>query len=221
MMEIAKLVLEYLKILVWPSVILTIVLIFRRQIERLIERLQKADLPGGVSISLHAEIREARELSKQVSAEPPPPQAKESKSLPLTEANLRMLELGLQPSPSGLNLDYYRNIAVSNPNLALSGLRLEVDVLARNLAKGFNVHIKPQESGEQLVRNLLDSNAITNKQAELIFKILELSNAGVRGSVVTRDEAKQIISIARVLVDQYISWLSWGFDDDWKLKTTN
>ncbi len=161
-MEIAKLVLEYLKILVWPSVILTIVLIFRRQIESLIERLQEADLPGGVSISLRAEIREARELSKQVSAEPPSPQAKESKSLPLTEANLRMLKLGLQPSPSGLNLDYYRNIAVSNPSLALSGLRLEVDVLARNLAKGFNVNVKPQESGEQLVRNLLDSNAINN-----------------------------------------------------------
>ncbi|NES83900.1 MAG: hypothetical protein F6K10_22180 [Moorea sp. SIO2B7] len=220
-MEIAKLVLEYLKILVWPSVILTIVLIFRRQIESLIERLQKADLPGGVSISLSAEIREARKLSEQVSAEAPSPKAKGAKSLPLTEANLRMLNLGLQPSPSGLNIDYYRDIAISNPNLALSGLSLEVNVIARNLAKGFNVNVKPQESGEELVRKLLDSGAITDKQAGLILKILELANAGVRGSVVMRDEADQIISIAGVLVAQYISWLSWGFDDGWKPKTTN
>ncbi len=220
-MEIAKLVLEYLRILVWPFVILTIVLIFREQIKSLIERLQKADFPGGVSISLSAEIREARKLSERVSAEPLPPRAKGTKSLPLTEANLRMLKLGLQPSPSGLNVDYYRNIAVANPNLALSGLRLEVDVLARNLAKGFKVDINPQESGEQLVRKLRDSMAITKQQAELIFKILELANAGVRGSVVTRDEAEEIISIASVLVNQYISWLSWGFDDGWKPKTTS
>ena len=43
-MEIAKLVLEYLKTLVWPSVILAIVLIFRRQIESLVERLQTIGL---------------------------------------------------------------------------------------------------------------------------------------------------------------------------------
>ncbi|MEO0457553.1 MAG: hypothetical protein AAF152_13380 [Cyanobacteria bacterium P01_A01_bin.114] len=133
-MEIAKLVLEYLKVLAWPLVILSIVLIFRRQIESLIKRLEKADLPGGVSISLRAEILEAKKLSEQVIAEPPPPKAKGLKKLPLTEANLRMLQLGLQPSPSGLNVNYYREIAETEPNLALAGLRLEVDVLARNLA---------------------------------------------------------------------------------------
>ncbi|MFG6101460.1 hypothetical protein U2F10_04360 [Leptothoe sp. EHU-05/26/07-4] len=69
-MEIAKLLLEYIKVLAWPSVILTIVLMFRKQIESLIKRLEKADLPGGVSISLRAEILEAKKLSEQVIAEP-------------------------------------------------------------------------------------------------------------------------------------------------------
>lgn len=40
-------------------------------------------------------------------------------------------------------------------------------------------------------------------------------------AIVTRDEAEQIISIAGLLVDQYVAWLSWGFDDGWKPKTIN
>lgn len=216
-MKLAELILEYLKVIIWPSLILGIVLIFRKQIDSRIRDLQKADLPGGVSFSFRAEIQEAEKLSVQVSAEPSPPQAEGSKSLPLTEANLKMLKLGLQPSPSGLNVNYYRDLAVIDPNLALAGLRLEIDVLARNLAKGFKVPIEPQDSGEQLVRKLRDSGAVTKQQAELVSKILGLANAGVRGSVVMRDEANQIINIAEVLVDQYISWLSWGFDDDRKL----
>jgi hypothetical protein len=123
-METAKLILEYIKVLAWPLVVLVIVFIFRRQIESIVKRLEKADLPGGVSLSLRAEILEAKRISEKVIAEPPPPQSRGVASLPLTEANKRMLELGLQPSPSGLNIDYYRDIATNDPNLALAGLRL-------------------------------------------------------------------------------------------------
>lgn len=213
-MEIAKLVLEYVKVLAWPSAILTIVFIFRRQIESLVKRLEKADLPGGVSISLRAEILEAQELSNRVSLLPQKPKGR--KDLPPTEANLRMIKLGLQPSPSGLNVDYYREILETDPNLALSGLRLEVEVLIKNLAQGFGVHIFPQDAGGRLVDKLQSSGAITSQQAEFIRKILKLTNASVHGGVVSRYEAAQIIDIASDLVDEYISWLSWGFDDGWQ-----
>ena len=215
-MEIAKLILEYLRVLAWPSVILAIVLIFRKQIESLVKRLEKADLPGGVSISLRAEILEAKKLSEQVMAKPTPPQAKGVRSLPLTEANLRMLKLGLQPSPSGLNVDYYRDIVGRDPNLALAGLRLEVEVLAKNLATGFGVDVTPEDSGGRLVEQLHDAGAITIQQAELIQKILQLADAGFHGASVSPREANQIINIAGALVDQYIDWLSWGFDDGWQ-----
>lgn len=211
-MNIAELILEYLKILIWPSLILGIILLFRNQINNRIRDLQKADLPGGVSFSFRAEIREAEKLSEQVSAEPSP-QAKETKSLLTTEANLRMIELGFQPSPSGLNINYYRDLAVVDPNLALAGLRLEIDVIMKNLAKGFNIAITPQESSEQIVRKLLHFGALNKQQGDLIGKILRLTNAGVRGSVVMRSEAEQIIDTARILVEQYISWLSWGLED--------
>lgn len=219
-MNIAELILEYLKVLIWPSLILGIVLLFRKQINNRIRDLQKADLPGGVSFSFRAEIREAEKLSEQVSAEPSP-QAKETKNLLTTEANLRMIELGFQPSPSGLNVNYYRDLAVVDPNLALAGLRLEIDVIMKNLAKGFNIAITPQESSEQLVKKLLHFGALNKQQGDLISKILQLTNAGVRGSVVMRNEAEQIIDTARILVEQYISWLSWGLEDRRKPNQAN
>lgn len=215
-MEVAKLILEYLKVLAWPFVILSIVLIFRKQIESLIRRLEKADLPGGLSISLRAEILEAKKLSEKVIAEPLSPEAKGVKSLPFTEANLRMLQLGLQPSPSGLNVDYYRDLAKTDPSLALAGLRLEVDVLSKNIAKGFRVETTANDSGTRLVKKLQDSGAITLQQSQLIQKILQLSNAVVHGTIVSSNEANQIIDIASVLVEKYISWLSWGFEDGWQ-----
>lgn len=244
--KVAETIQKYLEIIIWPSIIMATILIFRKEIEKLIARLQKADFQGGgVSISLNTGIIEAKKLAGKVSSERLDQEATEirkeiregrklagkvsveelsqqTEDLPLTEPNLRMLKLGLQPSPSGLNIDYYRKIAVSNPNLALSGLRLEVDVLAHNLAKEFKIkNISPYESGEQLIRKLCDSGSITKQQSELVLKILELSNAGVHGSIITRDEAEQVIDIASVLVDQYISWLSWGFDDDSHPKSSN
>ncbi|MEO0457554.1 MAG: hypothetical protein AAF152_13385 [Cyanobacteria bacterium P01_A01_bin.114] len=61
-----------------------------------------------------------------------------------------------------------------------------------------------------------DADAITSQQAKLIQKILQLSNTGIHNTAISRYEADQIISIAGVLVEQYVSWLSWGFDDEWK-----
>ncbi|MDV3349571.1 hypothetical protein QGP82_12775 [Leptothoe sp. LEGE 181152] len=54
------------------------------------------------------------------------------------------------------------------------------------------------------------------QQAQLIQKILKLANAGIDGTSASYREASQIINIAGVLVNQYIAWLSWGFDDGWQ-----
>lgn len=52
-MEIAKLVLEYVKALVWPLTVCALSLFFRSEIKRVLARLRKAVLPGGVSVDLH------------------------------------------------------------------------------------------------------------------------------------------------------------------------
>jgi hypothetical protein len=217
-MEIAKLILEYIRVLVWPTVMLTVCLLFRKQFAALLVRLRHADLPGGVSVDLEEQISEAKELSTKVQATPFPPDRKRSPSIPLTEANARMIHLGLQPSASGLDMSYYRQLAEQDPNVALAGLRIEIDVMARNVAKGFKVPITPRETGSRLFRRLYDDGAIDSHQMQLAMKILSVCNAAVHGSPVTQQEAFDVITTAEVLADQYLAWLSWGFDDGWQPK---
>jgi hypothetical protein len=212
-MEIANLVLEYIRALVWPAVAITASLLFRKQIDALLARLRHADLPGGVSIDLQEQIAEAKELSSKVQSTPSPPERKRGPSIPLTEANARMIHLGLRPSTSGLDMSYHRQLAEQDPNVALAGLRIEVEVLAHNLAKGFNIALNRHESGTRLLRRLYDYGAIDSQQMQLAMKIMSVCNAAVHGSPVTQEEASAVIDTAEVLTDQYIAWLSWGFDD--------
>lgn len=215
-MEIAQLVLEYIKVLVWPIIAIAIVLLFRKQLNVILLRLQKADLPGGLSINFREEIEEAKQLSKKVETAPPPEKSRGVPTIPLTEANARMIAVGLQPSPSGLDLSYYRDLVAQDPNLALAGVRIEVDVLARNLAKGFGIKIDSRDSGAMLLRKLYDSGAISTDQMRLTQKVLQLANAAIHGRTVSSEEAEEVLAVASVLVDDYLSWLSWGFGGDWE-----
>ena len=215
-MEIAEIVLEYIQTLVWPAVVLTVTVLFRDPLTAMLQRLRGADLPGGVSLDFEQDIREAQKLSRDVQDAPPPKESHGRPSIPLTEANARMISLGLQPSPSGLNLEYYRNLAEQDPNIALAGLRMEVETLARNLATGFKVPFSKRDSAGSLLRKLLKRHAITVQQSELGQKILQLCNRAVHGTTVSREASNAIIDVAEVLREQYIAWLSWGFDDDWK-----
>lgn len=217
-MEIANLVLAYIRVLIWPAVVLVICLVFRDQLIALISRVRRAELPGGIAIDLDREIREAKALSVKVQEEPKRPGTKRGNIIQFTEANARLIQLGLRPSPSGLDMSYYRDIAQQDPSVALAGLRIEIAVLARNLAKGFKIQVDDRISGARLLRKLYDSNAITADQMQLALKVLHVCNAAVHGTRVSRGEAEDVISSAEVLADQYLAWLSWGFPDGWAAK---
>jgi len=217
--EAAKLVLDYLGVLIWPAVVFSISLVFRKQLIALLDRIRHAELPGGLAVDLSQDIKEVKELSTKLQETPAPPNRKQGPAIPLTEANARMIQLGLRPSPSGLDMSYYRNLAERDPNLALAGLRIEIDVLARNLAKGFDVGIDTRDSGGRLLRKLHDEGAITTVQMQLAMKVLSVCSAAVHGSSVSQQDALEVIDSARVLADEYLSWLSWGFDDGWTPST--
>jgi hypothetical protein len=215
--EVAKLVVEYLRVLIWPAVAIIICLVFRRHVINLLNRIRHAELPGGVAVDLDQEIREVKALSVQIQEKPPSPDKKQGRpAIPLTEANARMIQLGLRPSPSGLDMSYYRNLAERDPNVALAGLRIEIDIMAGNLAKGFHVLMSDRDYGGRLIRKLYDSGALTSEQMQLTMKVLKVCNAAVHGTSLSREEADDVINSAEVLSDQYLIWLSWGFDDGWK-----
>lgn len=123
-----------------------------------------------------------------------------------------MTALGLQPSPSGLDLGYYRALIEQDPNIGLAGLRMELEVLGHNLAKGFNISLSPRDGSVMgIFRKLLDNGAITGLQFQLLKKVIELCNAAIHGERVTKEQADSILDTMKFLADDYIAWLSWGF----------
>lgn len=214
-----KVLIEFLEVLAWPTTVLVLALLFRHQIAEFLRRVRKADLPGGVSVeTFPEEIREARALSSKVKEEQKARKASKTNkaAIPLTEANARMLNLGYAPSPSGLELSQYGILAERDPNLALAGLRIEAEIMLKNLAKGFKVSIRNRDSAAVIVRKLKEHDAITSQQSELLSILLRLSNSAVHGVKVTETQVEEILEIGSVLRDQYVSWLSWGFEDDWQ-----
>ena len=216
-MQSELIILEYIKVFIWPLTILLILLVFKKQINNLLVRLRKADLPGGISIETFPDkIDEAKEISEKVVEEEKEKQINEPKtvpSIPLNEVNTKMLNLGLTPSPSGLDLNYYRILSEQDPILALAGLRIELESMLKNLAAGFKVTISKNDGAGVIAKKLKEKSAITNNQYKLIQSTLKLSNAAVHGVKVTTNQANEILDLAEILKDQYISWLSWGFEN--------
>jgi hypothetical protein len=210
-MDEARLVLEYLQALVWPAVAVLLALLFRREVRGVLARLRKVDLPGGVSAEIADAADEAQRLSKELPPPKPPVERASQPSVPLSLANQRMLELGLSPSPSGLDLGYYREIARGDPNLALAGLRMEMEAMLRNVAKGFGVVLGGAPSVMEMTRRLYGASALTGEQRDLIVLVADVCNRAVHGVPVTPDLATQVLDSAEVLRDYYLSWLSWGF----------
>jgi hypothetical protein len=217
-MEVAKLILEFTKALAWPLAALILALLFRAPLTAILSRLRKAGLPGGVSLDFQDEIQEAKQLSKEVEALPAPPDRPKMPAIPQTEATTRMMALGLKPTSSGLDMSYYRDITQTDPTLALAGLRMEIEILARNLAVGFKLASKTSESIGSLLRRLHERGAITSEQMDLARRILDICNKTIHGQSVTQHEALDVIDSAEVLVRDFLAWLSWGFEDSWAPK---
>src|SRR5581483_4359835 len=197
----------FIKVSIWPLVVILLVALFYRQLSALLGRIKSANLPGGVILDFDKEIQEAKELSKKTKPPKPPKGVKRQPVIPLTEANARMIKLGLQPSLSGLDLTRYRILANEDANWALAGLRMEIETMVKNLAKGFRVGFDEREPTSVLLRKLRSNGAITENQFQLIRKVLDLCNAAVHGRFITKSEADAVIDISETLSEQYVSWL--------------
>ena len=51
---------------------------------------------------------------------------------------------------------------------------------------------------------------------QLATKVLQVCNTAVHGTLISYGEAMAVLDSAEVLANQYLAWLSWGFEDDWR-----
>jgi hypothetical protein len=213
-MGIATLILGYVQALVWPLVVLTSVLLFRTQLRTILWRLQRADLPGGVSLNFQQEVEAAsalaRRAAQQVGRVPLALSGRTGHAL--LDVNERTLALGLQPSPSALNFATYRALAAHDPNVALAGLRIELEILLRNMARRFNPDPPAVALATDTLHDLRDSGVLSDDQARLIQRIVNLCTAAVHGAIVAHEQAEMILDAATVIRDAYLRWLMWEAD---------
>jgi hypothetical protein len=213
--ELLKIILSFIGTIIWPVTAFIIVLIYREAILKLINRAKKVELPGGLSLeTVGEEIKQAKELAEEVKLERKPEIQEYIKKGGLkleTQSNKRMIELGLTPSPSGLNLDYYKTIADSDPRLALAGLRIDLELMIRNLANGFGIQIEQKEPNSKIISKLFQANKISSQQYEFINSVFKIANTAAHGAFFTKEQVYEVLDIGQVLVDDYVAWLDWGF----------
>jgi hypothetical protein len=214
--ELLKIILDFIGNIIWPIIVLIIICNFKKEIRQLLVKAKKVELPGGFSIeTIEQDITEAKELSIEVKKERKPEIQKiinDATPNFETKANIRMVEVGLTPSPSGLDIDYYRKIVDIDPRLALIGLRADLEIMLKNLAKGWGVTYNDKDSVSKIITKLLDRNAITIRQYQFINTLFKICNSAAHGTLITKEQALEVLNIGDVLVKDYVAWLYWGFE---------
>lgn len=212
--ELLKIILDFIGAIIWPVIVIILVSFFKIQIQEFLTKAKKVELPGGFSVEIENDIQQAKELASEIKIDRKPEIEKfiEEKGVRFqSDANMKMLQLGLTPSPSGLNLNYYKSISETDPRLAIVGLRSDLEIMLRNLAKGFDILVKEKDSAAKVVSLLYEKGAITSKQFEFMNTLFRIGNAAAHGIQITREQTIEVLEIAEVLVKDYIAWLYWGF----------
>lgn len=212
-MEYAELILKYIEVAIWPVVTIFVVLRFKEELSKLFGRAKKVELPGGISIeAFESQLEQAKQLDRELKSERKPEvKALIEKNDNDTLANKRMVDLGLRPSPSGLNMGYYREIAKSDEQLAMAGLRMDLELMIRNLANGNKLEVTDIEPITKVIRSLLDKGHILSNQADFMKMIFQLTSYAVHGGEITDEQVDSVLKLGETLVEDYTAWLEWGF----------
>jgi hypothetical protein len=200
--------------LIWPITLLTLALIFRKSLANLLSNIRRAELPWGSGALEFSQ--EAAQLNADANLPDPDRQGRETPALPAELAinyNTIQLERGLRPTASGLDLNYFRNLVLGDPNLALAALRMEIETVITNIAEGSEFPIRDGDGAGRNLRALLERNLITNQQFETTRRILDLCNRAIHGVRVDATTALAVIEAAEPLLEDYKAWLYWNWPD--------
>lgn len=223
-----EIVLEYIKVIIYPLLIVTFLLYFRNEISKMLLGLRKINIPGGISFEAFGKkLEEAEKISEDVKkdVEERNKRKKTKENLGIdknkVEINNKLIELGLKPSISGLKIEFFKDLANSDPVLAMAALRIDLETMLKNVAKGFEVRINERSSFRNILTILLNRDKITYDQYKLIRIIYDLCSSAIHGYQITHKEVDEILDKASVLIDDFLSWLNWGFETDNKDESEN
>ncbi len=184
----AILILEYLKILIWPVLTLIIVLKFRNEISGLIKRLQKANFPGGISVEAVSEkVNEIRLISREERPLQPVPVGLDKK--PPKEAILLTVP----------HLDHLFELAKDSPSLAASALRVDLELALRDFASKHGFAVGESATLSELLSRVTEKGLITGLQSLLIRRLIAVSNLAIHGMEISDSQVIDLLKAAERL----------------------
>lgn len=158
--------------IIWPNLAIdsiTITLLILAMIPWVINLLKTIELPGGLKI----ELNEIKRIDK--------------------EAN----RLGLIANELETDTEYqysFQTIAEQDPNLALAGLRIEIERKLRQIANENNIMNERMTFG-RLLKNLCERRLISNEERSVLNDLVVLLNKGAHGAVVDNESAEWAVEI--------------------------
>ena len=193
-------------------VVLIALVLFKSELRTLAKSLQKIKLPGGTELDWQKKVREVEEAAGKVEALPKPRPATERPD-EIYELSRRVSTLDLFSSPSNYDFNYYRQLADQDPNLALAGLRMELERMLQNMALVCGVKFdKRRTSPGNFSRLLKTEGVLEDEEYRLIRSIVDVANAALHGQDVSRTDAVRTITSAEAFLDTYIPFMHGALD---------
>jgi len=183
----------------WSNVFIvdgiTILIFFILSIPFVAQYLRKAKFPGA-EFEFKEEIRETQKLVK-MSVE----QAEKAESA--GEAKILPFET--------FNLSVVRGLLDSDPILALAALRIEIEKKLRSAADFLDLSTRDKLSISKLIEGVSRKELLSFEQITALQKIVNMCNKAIHGSLISGEEAKEIIDLAEELNKTFSIGYSIGF----------
>jgi len=212
-MHIAELVLEFVKTLAWPTVVVVAAVLFRNELAALIQRLHKMKLPGGAEFNFNEAVTSIEKSSKETSRSLKPPRAGQRIVRDTRQkVNDFVQKSGLMASQSGYDFGYYQDIAQRDPNLALAGIRMELERMFYNMLvlNGEDVDRRRFSAGQYL--GILRSREIIPPSLHnLLAQTIEVGNAAIHVADIDKDMSLRVINSLEVFMSFYLDWIQSNY----------
>ena len=193
---------------IWPAVVLFMLLFYRSDISRLVLAIKQLKLPGGTEVTIGELVEEVEESAAKAQS------ASESTiDEPIKSEIRKLLDKAqadrISQSIVSFDLEYYKTLALQDPNLALAGLRMGMERVLSDMADRLGISQKPHQVTTARVAKVLASrNELPNELRTLLRELQAISNQAVHGMQITSAEAIRTINAAEPLRTYYLSWLA-------------
>jgi len=208
-MEVAKLVLEYIKVMVWPFVTLVAIYNFKPELAGLFSSIKKLKLPGGTEIDWEEMVEEAEEAAESIKNPRRELSVEVAEEKAFIEQSIRH---GLDLSPSNYNFSFYLEMAEKDYHLALVGVRIEIEKILRNMALFFALEMSTKPTINNLLRELRRESILEEDEYKLLQSVIKLANEAAHANNVHEAHAIRAIESAKAFVDHYIPFMTGGMD---------